>query len=187
MNITFDPLNRDERSVVLALLSNLEAPTTTSPAAQTAPAPEKPATRRKAKTTPAELAEAVGAALAPAPVDTSEKLQEVTKAIEAVAAPEPPPAPPVEPPAPEPEVKTLGEQLAQTQALTREDIRDLLSTYAAKGPEENRFATSLLKDCMFKLSLLQPEKYPEVAAAVAGKGWTLDQARAAVAATKAKG
>ena len=31
MNITFDPLNRDERSVVLALLGNLEAPLSVSP------------------------------------------------------------------------------------------------------------------------------------------------------------
>lgn len=173
MNITFDPLNRDERSVVLALLSNLEAPA--APPTE----PEKPATKRRKK--------------------DETPLPEVAAAIRTVAenVPNPtvptPPAPIVGPTAAAQQAAasvstpSIGEQLAQTQALTREDMRDLLSTYAEKGPAEAEFAKSQLKDCMFKLSLLQPDKYPAVAAALAEKGWTLAQAKAHLAAKKQAG
>ncbi len=197
MNITFDPMNTSERSTVLAILAGLETPVASAPAP--APSQERPVRGRRAK--------ADVEALAPAPVDTSPQLDAAKKAIEDVAKGPtlppgqaeatkaaceglPAPLPPATPAATTP--PSVGELLANNQpptdapaavTFTKEDMRDLMSSYAAKGQAESAAALAILNTTgqAPALSKMDPSLYAAVAAEMKAKlGWDLLQARAAL-------
>lgn len=174
MNITFDPLNRDERSVVLALLGNLEAPLAVSPGPALPSGcvqqtladvqPEKKTRAKKKDAEPSAGTVALNPDLAP-------------KADAVLIAKDPPCGiPPVDnaravapenAPAPvEPSVQTIGEMLAKTQgttetapnrpaeaqlvanpapAHTKDDVRAVLSQLAARGADQAKQAQEIMK------------------------------------------
>lgn len=107
MNITFDPRNADDRSLVLALLGNLDAPALPEGCVQTTLADLPAVEPEKAKRTRRTKEQIANEATAKAETEVIVK----------------PPADTVLLKKEEPEVKTIGEHLAAAQPVpTREEL-----------------------------------------------------------------